>query len=96
MSWLTAFFTKDKVKILTGIATTIGKLFLGKLADNAWTATQNAVWKAEQLGGTGDEKFERAYEELRGIVTSASTGKWVFSLLIELSVGVMRASKGLI
>ena len=90
------WFTKDKVKLLENMAKTIGKLFLGSLATAAWETSKDAVWRAEQSGLSGEEKFEMAYTELRGIVSSKTTGKWVLSLLLEIAVGVMKAQKGLI
>jgi len=92
--WIFDFISKDKVKVLTAMAKTIGKLFLGKLADNAWTACLNATWKAEQIGGSGEDKFDYAMKDLVETLKSPTTGKWVLSVLIEIAVGVMKASKG--
>ena len=96
MSWFTSFFTRDKVKLLENMAKTIAKLFLGRLAESAWEVTKDSVWRAEQSGLPGDEKFELAYKEIKATLMSPTIGKWVISLLIELSVGVMRSQKGLI
>lgn len=90
------WFTKDKVKVLEGIAKTIGKLFLGRLFDSAWAAIQDGVWRAEQTGKSGDEKFDMVINEASTVLKDKGTYRWVLSLLIEVAVGVLKASKGLI
>jgi len=90
------WFTRDRVKVLEGMAKTIARLFLGRLAESAWEVTKDSVWRAEQSGLPGDEKFELAYKEIKATLMSPSVGRWILSCLIELAVGVMRASKGLI
>ena len=89
-----AWFTKDRLTVLEGIGKTIAKLFLGRLADNAWTQAKTSVWKAEQTGLPGDEKFEYALKDMLEVIKSPATAKWVWSVLLEIAVGVLRVQKG--
>ena len=94
MSWFTQFFSRDKVKVLTNIALTVLKLFGVKQAENAWTAIENGVYRAEKSGKTGPEKLQQVYNETLEVVRDPKLYSFLLRSLIELAVGVMKQRAG--
>ena len=94
MSWLSSFFNRDRVKVLTNLALTVLKLFGVKQADNAWTAIENGVYRAERSGLTGPQKFQQVYDEVVAVVKDPKLYTWLLRSLIELSVGLLKERAG--
>ena len=94
MSWLSSFFNRDKVKVLTGLALTALKLFGVKQAENAWSAIENGVWRAERSGLTGPQKFQQVYDEVIAVVRDPKLYTWLLRAAIEICVGLMKEKAG--
>lgn len=76
---------KALLKILKPILAPALKASVGTI----WLSAQDAVDKAEQTGGSGDDKFQIAFKEIVSGLGEAS--KVFFSVAIEIGVAFLRA-----
>lgn len=65
MSWLTAFFRRDSVKLILKWGEAILKLFLGKAAQELQNYAFAAVKAQEASGKSGLDKYEHAFKDIR-------------------------------
>lgn len=90
MSWLSVFFRKDSVKAVLEIGKSLLKIFIGKSADYLQEVAREEVFRAEQTGKTGLEKYEIAYKNIKSRLPQIKES--VINLAIEIAVNWLSAT----
>ena len=88
---IVAFFRKDSVQLILEIGKKLLGIFVRKAAGELERVAREEVWKAEQSGKSGLEKYNIAYEGVKKRFPELKES--VINLAIEIAVNWLTASR---
>lgn len=88
---IVAFFRKDSVKAILEIGKKLLSIFVQKAAGELERTASEEVWKAEQTGKTGTEKYEMAYKGIKARFPELKES--IINLALEIACNWLTASK---
>lgn len=88
MSWLSVFWKKESTQIILKSALAILKVFMGKVANEAWERVTVSVAKAEEMPLSGEQKAKYVINDLKAQWPGMKSH--LANLIVELAVAYMR------
>lgn len=88
MSWLSVFWKKESTQVILKSALAILKVFMGKVANDAWKMVTDAVSRAEDMPLTGQQKAKYVLDDLKSQLPGIKDH--LANLMLELAVAWLK------